>query len=131
MNPPVKPQPIVVEGLTPTTYWGSLGVMWWTKKGRKSPKVAAETLEEQLLLLQAEFRTLKTEWLNTYEQLYKLAGRLDAARRWDAGKTPTTPATDQLNVPHNGDEVPPLSPADATPAQAPQNRLALLKSLTG
>lgn len=105
--------------------------MWWTKKGRKSPKVAAETLEERMVLLEAEFRTLKTEWLNTYEQLYKLAGRLDAARRWGAQPPPTPAIEGAPKAPENGGE--PLLQATEPPAAPPtakMSRSELLRSLS-
>lgn len=105
--------------------------MWPWKKGRRSPKVSPETLEERLDALEGSFRGLKNEWLDTYDKLYRLAGRLDASRRWSAEKpgvqTPTEPAI----VPENGSEGQTEAPLPAPPAATlKMTRQELLRSLT-
>ena len=66
--------------------------MWPFRAAKKRVKVVAETLEERMELIEATMRSVKTEWLDTYDKLYRLAGRMDASRRW-AGEKPGTPAT--------------------------------------
>ncbi len=131
ITPPVNPQHLVVGGLTPTTYWGYRGGMWWSKKGRKAPRAYAETLEERMELLEATQRSLKAEWLDTYDKLYRLAGRLDAGRRW-AGEKPGQAATPVApKAPENGsDEQIELPPADAPSPVAKMSRSDLMRILS-
>lgn len=132
MTPPVKTQHVVVVGLTTTTYWGSKGGMWWSKKSKKTPKTSPETLEERLDALEGSFRGLKAEWLDTYDKLYRLAGRLDAGRRWEGAKVEVaTPAT-----PDNGglvqtEGLPQPTVQTAPPPTVKMTRSELLRSLTG
>ncbi len=80
--------------------------MWPFKKSRKTAKPYAETLEERMELVEAALRSLKTEWLDTYDKLYRLAGRLDAGRRW-AGEREAAPGiTAGEKAPGNGPEAP-------------------------
>lgn len=105
--------------------------MWWSKKGRKGTKVAAETLEERQALLEAEFRSLKGEWLDVYDKLYRLAGRIDAGKRWPGEKPPPPAMAEAPKVPENGSE--PAIRAVAEPAAAPtakMSRSELLQSLS-
>ncbi len=129
--PPVNPQHLVVGGLTPTTYWGITGGMWWSKKGRIAAKVTPDTLEERQVLLEAEFRSLKAEWLDVYDRLYRLAGRIDSGKRWSGEKPPSPPTAEIPKVPENGSEPVLESPAEipAVPA-AKMTRTELLRSLT-
>lgn len=68
--------------------------MWPFQKSTKRVKQHAETLEERMELLEASHRSLKTEWLDTYDKLYRLAGRLDAGRRWTSEKAPSPPTNE-------------------------------------
>ncbi len=90
-------------------------------KTKTRAKVAPETLQEQIDALEGQFRSLKLEWTDTYDKLYRLAGRMDASRRW-AGEKPPPPATDGKEiVPENGSEpafpvapeAPPIARADS------------------
>ncbi len=120
----------MVEGLTTTTYWGSKGGMFGFGKGRKGPKVTPVTLQEQLDALEAQFRSLKLEWTDTYERLYKIAGRLDAAKRWSSEKTPPLPTTEKEIAPDNGSEHAFQTPTESpTPTRA-QSRKDLLEQWT-
>ncbi len=80
------------------------------------------------MLLEAEFRSLKSEWLDFYEKAYRLAGRLDSARRWTGEKTAPGSTKEPAIAPENGPE-PPNSPPE--PPVAKMSRSELLKSLTG
>ncbi len=131
MTPPVKPLPIVVGVLTTTTYWGTNWVMWGFGKSEKRVKAAPETLQERLSAVETEVRLLKTEWIDTYEKLYRLAGRLDASRRWAADKGLPTPTEAGVKVPQNGsDEQIGAPPEELSPARARMSRSELLQSLT-
>lgn len=106
--------------------------MWPWKKVRKSPRIAPETLEERLDALEGSFRGLKAEWLDTYDKLYRLAGRLDAGRRWEAEKKPPgTPGAPEIAAQEAaGEEMLPvqtLEPANG----GPKTRRDLLSSLVG
>ena len=93
-------------------------------KGRA--KVAPETLQEQIDALEGSFRALKIEWTDTYDKLYRLAGRMDAARRW-AGEKPPPPATEGKEiVPENGSEAAFVGAPEAAPPAAPTTRKGLL-----
>jgi len=131
MNPPVKPQHIVVEGLTSTTYWGIPGSMWWTKKGKRAPKAYAETLEERMEVLEAAHRTLKAEWLDIYDKLYRLAGRLDASRRWAGEKAPPAAVEPLEKVAGNGSEGLVEAEKPEPPTQPSRTRKGLLSQLNG
>lgn len=129
---PVNPQDVVVWGLTPTTYWGMKGAMWPFKKSRRSPKASPETLEERLDALEGSFRGLKVEWIDTYEKLYKIAGRMDAARRWGSEKQPPPATTEgaidaQKEPGEQMQAVEQVGPRNG----GPQTRRALLASLRG
>ena len=73
--------------------------------------MAPETLEERLTAVEGELRGIKLEWVNTHEQLTKLAGRADASKRWAAERSAVTPATDP-----NGAPVPTEEPVGDSPA---------------
>ncbi len=105
--------------------------MWWRKQGRKPAKPYAETLEERMELLEAGQRSLKAEWLDTYDKLYRLAGRLDAGRRW-AGEKPGQPATPEPpKAPENGsDEQIGLAPEEPAAPVARMSRAELMRTLT-
>lgn len=122
----------MVGGLTTTTYWGyRRDVFGWAKsKGRA--KVAPETLQEQIDALEGKFRALMLEWTDTYDKLYRLAGRMDASRRWAGEKAPPVPTKEPTIVPENGSEPEiPLAPQPPLPAAPKMNRQELLRSLTG
>ncbi len=132
MNPLVNPPPIVVEGLTYTTYWGIPGSMWWTKKVKRAPKAYAETLEERMDVLEAALRTLKAEWLDIYDKLYRLAGRMDAGRRWEAHKAQSPGNGSEEKAPENTSEG--VVPAPAVQPAAPSPKLSrteLMRTMTG
>jgi len=131
MNPPVKPQHLVVEGLTTTTYWGMPGGMFGWRKSKGRAKVAPETLQEQIDALEGKFRSLMLEWTDTYDKLYRLAGRMDASRRWSGEKSPPQATEGKEIVPENGPEGV-FPDAQETPpttrAQTRKDLLALWKS---
>lgn len=106
--------------------------MFGLGKGKKAAKVTPVTLQEQIDALEGQFRSLKLEWTDTYERLYKIAGRLDAAKRWAPANNPTLPTGDKEIVPDNGSEAPIPTPEE--PAAAPVARMSraeLMRSLTG
>lgn len=105
--------------------------MWPFRVAKKRVKVVAETLEERIELLEATMRSVKTEWLDTYDKLYRLAGRMDASRRWGAEK-PGTPGTTEGD---KGAPAPSQEPAgalvDPEPGNThPRTRRELLAGLT-
>jgi len=116
----------VVGGLTPTTYWGYKGAMFGMGKTKGRPKVAPETLQEQIDALEGKFRALMLEWTDTYDKLYRLAGRMDASRRWAGEKTPSPPPTAGEKAPQNGSEDAFLPPAEAAPTVVAKSRKDLL-----
>ena len=73
-------------------------------KTKTRAKVAPETLQEQIDALEGKFRALMTEWIDTYDKLYRLAGRMDASRRWAGEKPPPVPTGGKEIVPENGSE---------------------------
>ena len=75
---------------------------WGKTKGRA--KVAPETLQEQIDALEGKFRALMLEWTDTYDKLYRLAGRMDASRRWAGEKPPPVATTEGEKAPENGPE---------------------------
>ncbi len=77
--------------------------MFGLGKGKKAAKVTPVTLQEQIDALEGQFRSLKLEWTDTYDKLYRLAGRLDASKRWGE-KAPTQPTSGKEIVPENGSE---------------------------
>ena len=108
-------------------------MMWPWSKGAKGTKLHPTTLEERLAALEAEQRTLKTEWISTLDQLRVIAGRIDASKRWlaeKAGAPPHTPPP--IDAPAGTQEQ-----IDAVPATAgadggvgrPPTRKNLLASL--
>jgi len=105
--------------------------MWPFKASKKRVKVVAETLEERMELIEATMRSLKTEWLDTYDKLYRLAGRMDASRRWAGEKPGGAPTTE----PEKGAPAPSEDPAaalvDPNPGNThPRTRRDLLSVLT-
>lgn len=102
---------------------------WGKSKGRA--KVAPETLQEQIDALEGKFRSLMLEWTDTYDKLYRLAGRMDAARRWSAEKTPPADTTAAEKSPGNGsDELFHPPQGEEAPPTARMSRSELLQSLT-
>ena len=78
--------------------------MFGLGKGRKAAKVTPVTLQEQIDALEGTFRSLKLEWTDVYERLYKIAGRIDAGKRWGQPNPPSQPTGKEENVPENGSE---------------------------
>jgi len=106
--------------------------MWWTKKVKRPPKAYAETLEERMDVLEAALRTLKAEWLDIYDKLYRLAGRMDAGRRWEAQKAASPPTNGGENVAPEPSESVLAAPVEkAAPPSAKISRADLMRSLTG
>ena len=104
--------------------------MFGLGKGRKAAKVTPVTLQEQIDALEGAFRSLKLEWTDTYERLYKIAGRMDAAKRWAPASNPPPPTGDKEIVPENGSE-PPIPAATEAPAPTrAQSRKDLLEQWT-
>ncbi len=104
--------------------------MFGLGKGKKAAKVTPVTLQEQIDALEGSFRSLKLEWTDTYERLYKIAGRLDAAKRWGQPNTPPTPTNDKEIVPENGSEHVFPAPTEQPAATRPQSRKDLLEKWT-
>ena len=85
-----------------------LGVLarWHSKQSlANSVRSAPESRETPLLAsdlekLEAEIRGLKTEWIDTYSKLNRLAGRLARERGWDAVKAPETDEGGEDGVQH-------------------------------
>jgi len=97
---------------------------WGKTKGRA--KVAPETLQEQIDALEGKFRSLALEWADAYDKLYRLAGRMDASRRWAGEKPPPVPTSEGAKPPENGsEEAFPAAPEPA-PAVAAKSRKDLL-----
>jgi len=97
---------------------------WGKTKGR--PKIAPETLQEQIDALEGKFRSLALEWTDAYDKLYRLAGRMDASRRW-AGEKPAPPTTTPgEKPPENGSEEAFSPPLETPPAGVPNSRKGLL-----
>ncbi len=104
--------------------------MFGLGKAKGRAKVAPETLQEQIDALEGQFRSLKLEWTDTYDKLYRLAGRMDASRRWAGEKPPPTPTEGKEIVPENGSEPAfPDAPGPSPPARA-QSRKDLLDQWT-
>jgi len=100
--------------------------MFGLGKSKGRPKVAPETLQEQIDALEGKFRALMIEWTDTYDKLYRLAGRMDASRRW-AGEKPTPVATTEGGkAPENGSEEAFSPPTEAAPAVVAKSRKDLL-----
>ncbi len=97
---------------------------WSKAKGRA--KVAPETLQEQIDALEGQFRSLKLEWTDTYDKLYRLAGRMDASRRWAGEKPPPPPTEGKEIVPENGSEPPFPDVTDRPPLAEPRSRKDML-----
>lgn len=105
--------------------------MWPFRASKKRVKVVAETLEERMELIEATMRSVKTEWLDTYDKLYRLAGRMDASRRWASEK----PASLTIPAGEKGAPEPSEEPvgalAEADPGNThPRSRRELLAGLT-
>ena len=106
--------------------------MWWTKKAKRPPKAYAETLEERMDVMEAGFRTLKAEWLDIYDKLYRLAGRMDAGRRWEGQKAASPPPNGGEGVaPAPSESVLQPPPEKAAPPTAKISRAELMRSMTG
>lgn len=107
--------------------------MWGWLKGQKRQKVSPVTLEERLTAVEGELRGLKLEWVNTLEQLTRLAGRADASRRWLAEKAGVQPSTPPGNDAQAAtlEQIPDLpAPTAANPAaHSNMSRKELLASL--
>lgn len=101
---------------------------WGKSKGR--PKVAPETLQEQIDALEGQFRSLKMEWTDTYDKLYRLAGRMDASKRWTGEKTPPGSSEGKEIAPENGSEAALLSPPEGSAAARAPSRKDLLTQWT-
>lgn len=103
---------------------------WGKVKGRA--KVAPETLQEQIDALEGKFRALMLEWTDTYDKLYRLAGRMDAAKRWAGEKAPSQPTEGKEIVPDNGSEAllgePPPGEAAVKPRMSRSGLLASWKT---
>ncbi len=100
-------------------------------KTKVRAKVAPETLQEQIDALEGKFRALMIEWTDTYDKLYRLAGRMDASRRWAGEKTPPQSTEGEKIAPGNGSEevFPPTpEPPPPTRAQTRKDLLAAWKS---
>ncbi|MEE8539989.1 MAG: hypothetical protein V3S54_09235 [Woeseiaceae bacterium] len=102
---------------------------WGKTKARA--KVAPETLQEQIDALEGKFRSLMLEWTDTYDKLYRLAGRMDASRRWAGEKPPPVATEGKEIVPENGsgEQTEPLPQATQPPPEK-MTRMQLLQSLT-
>ena len=95
-------------------------------KVRKAAKVSPVTLQEQIDALEGQFRSLKLEWTDTYERLYKIAGRMDAAKRWSQPTPPSLPTSEKEIVPENGSEhefPPPTEPPAPTRSKSRKDLL--------
>jgi len=106
--------------------------MWPWRKARKVAKTSPETLEERLDALEGSFRGLKAEWLDTYDKLYRLAGRLDASRRWGE-KTPPPGMGEPASAPQNESGAPSVELSTPKPENGgePRTRRDLLASIGG
>lgn len=98
-------------------------------KTKTRAKVSPETLQEQIDALEGKFRSLMLEWTDTYDKLYRLAGRMDASRRF-AGEKPPPQATEGTKiVPENGSEaLLEAPPPEVEPPKARMSRSELLAS---
>jgi len=101
---------------------------WRKTKGR--PKVAPETLQEQIDALEGKFRALMIEWTDTYDKLYRLAGRMDASRRWAGEKPAPQPTEGKEIVPENGSEAAFAPPEEPPPPARAKSRKDLLEQWT-
>jgi len=99
-------------------------------KGRKAAKVTPVTLQEQIDALEGGFRSLKLEWTDAYEKLYRIAGRMDAAKRWSSPNPPAPPTSEKEIVPDNGSEHAFPAATEANAPAAPQSRKDLLEKWT-
>ncbi len=105
--------------------------MFGWSKSKPRAKVSPVTLQEQIDALEGKFRLLSLEWTDAYDKLYRLAGRMDASRRW-AGEKPPPPGVEAPGkVAGNGsDELPLPDPGQQPPPVAKMSRSELLRSLT-
>lgn len=99
-------------------------------KGKKSAKVTPVTLQEQIDALEGSFRSLKLEWTDTYDKLYRLAGRMDSAKRWAPPSTPPVATGEKGIVPENGSEREFSPPPEPAAPVRPQSRKDLLDQWT-
>jgi len=120
------PLHLVVGGLTTTTYWGYRGDVFGWSKTKARAKVAPETLQEQIDALEGKFRALMIEWTDTYDKLYRLAGRMDASKRWTGEKPAPVPTSEPGKAPENGSEEAFLAPTEPAPVVAAKSRKDLL-----
>lgn len=104
--------------------------MFGLGKGRKAAKVTPVTLQEQIDALEGQFRSLKLEWTDTYDKLYRLAGRMDASKRWSGEKAPTPPTEGKEIVPENGSEAAFPAPTEQPAPVRAQSRKDLLEQWT-
>ncbi len=100
--------------------------MFGWSKGKARAKVAPETLQEQIDALEGQFRSLKLEWTDTYDKLYRLAGRMDASRRLAGEKPPSPPTEGKEIVPENGSEPVFSGAPEPGPTGAPTTRKGML-----
>ena len=83
-------------------------------------------------MMEAGFRTLKAEWLDIYDKLYRLAGRMDAGRRWEGQKAASPPTNgSEVVAPAPSESVvqPPVEKAAVPTAKI--SRAELMRSMTG
>lgn len=104
--------------------------MFGLGKGRKASKVTPVTLQEQIDALEGNFRSLKMEWTDTYERLYKIAGRIDAGKRWGQTNSPPPATSEKEIVPDNGSEHAFSAPAEPPAPSRPKSRKDLLEQWT-
>ena len=100
--------------------------MFGLGKSKGRAKVAPETLQEQIDALEGSFRALKIEWTDTYDKLYRLAGRMDASRRWAGEKPPPVATSGAEKAPENGSDELPIGMPEAAPQIHAASRKDLL-----
>ena len=83
-------------------------------------------------MMEAGFRTLKAEWLDIYDKLYRLAGRMDAGRRWEGQKAASPPNNGgEVVPPDESQRVLPAPAENTAPPTAKISRAELMRSMTG
>ena len=102
--------------------------MWAWFKGQKRPKETPVSLEERVVALEGELRGMRLEWVNTFDQLTRIAGRIDAGKRWLAEKAGTAPAPSENGAPGATEEKIPIVPAPAPEPAAKMSRSELMAS---
>lgn len=63
-------------------------MLGWTAGGRKKENERIEALERAQERIESSIRLLKTEWIDTYERMNKVMGRLNARIRKAADEVP-------------------------------------------